>query len=457
MIFALAGRKGSGKTTVSKILLDRDFKKASFGTGLKEYVAKLYDWSFDLLSLQKYKEESLEIPVLWNKEICEKFSLIVAVPIPWDDNEQIFNTRRAALQFIGTEVLRRVDPDFHVKEFLRRYKNGDFVCDDLRFPNELKILKEMGAKCIFLLRPYHWDYSNHKSETSLSYKDFDYIFLNDTSEHKLIRKAKLFINAQLIPSRKIARTVLLNHLEECEYDTKKCAEQLDCSRDKIIWWTTRHMINVPKNKYSLNHQAFSLPTPESSYWAGILSADGSIKKHLKYDYLLELGSCDFEVTNGFCNFLKTSKPISIKILKPSGNFFYTMAVTSPYIVNDLKLWSVEPRKTLNNKVPDVIRDNNELLCYWLVGLIDGDGCISLRDKGKNISIRVLASNEIIDFVNKWLQIPGSITREKNIDNLFNITYTGKNAVAVYNKIYKGIGLKRKWSKIEPYLNKKWHH
>jgi hypothetical protein len=126
----------------------------------------------------------------------------------------------------------------------------------------------------------------------------------------------------------------------------------------------------------------------------------------------------------------------------------------------LKLWNLEPRKSRFNKVPDCIKGDWNLLSYWLVGLIDGDGSIYVyKDQRgyKNIFITILASKEIIDYVNKWLKIPCSVNQEKNIDNLFNLKYCGKNSVALYNKIYKGIGLARKWDKVIPYLNKEWHH
>src|SRR5690348_4584322 len=144
MLFAIAGRKKSGKTTASKILLNKGFEPASFAAGLKEYVSKLYNWNISDLYSQEGKEGSLNCPVKWDEEAAKRLGDMVHLHLVCKE-ERIFRTKRDALQYIGTDVLRDADSDFHLKEFKKRYSDGKFVCDDIRFPNELKMLREMNA------------------------------------------------------------------------------------------------------------------------------------------------------------------------------------------------------------------------------------------------------------------------------------------------------------------------
>jgi hypothetical protein len=460
MIFAIAGRKHTGKTSICNILIEKGFKKASFATGLKEYVGKLYDWSQEDLNSQEGKENFLESPVLWDENYCKKLSSIIGINIQFKQ-KTVFKNRREALQHIGTEVLRDYDKDFHLKEFKKRFSEGNYVCDDVRFENELELLKSMKATCCFLLRPFYWSYNNHSSEISLSYKNFDYIFINDGSLKKLQSKAGVFfeniLNYKKDKSKRLIkdRQALLNLLEKNNFDTGRCADALKCSRDLIVYYAVKYGVFILRNKYKLNHDAFNMPNFENSYWAGLLSADGSIKKHLKYDYLLEISSLDKIMVEGFKEFLNCKKNIYKFAQKTNGKLKYQINFSSPFLIEDLKKWNLEPKKSKFNKIPDCLRNDEYLFSQWLVGLIDGDGSIYfIKNKSgqiKNIALAILASKEIIDYVVDYLGLEGgNISQEKKIENLFNYRVVGKNAIKIYYKIYKGQGLERKWNKFEEF-------
>ncbi|RTK93307.1 MAG: hypothetical protein EKK64_10380 [Neisseriaceae bacterium] len=456
MIFGISGRKNTGKTTLSERLIERGFKRASFATPLKEYVAKLFNWEIGSLYTQQGKEELLDNPVFWNKQICDKLEDLAQINLNFTD-EVKFCTRRDALQYIGTDVLRDADPEFHVKKFAEKFIDGDYVVDDVRFLNEVDTLKKMNGVCVHIIRPYNWVYSNHDSEISVSRKDVDYVVLNDSSQHKMVRKFDMFLDGLFSKRKKpISKIELIEVMNQFNGDTKEAAKYLKCSTDKIVWWATKYMINIDRNTYKLNHDAFFRPSKEAAYWAGVISADGTIKKHLVHDYLVEFSSLDVELVQGLKYFLNTNKPIYEYNQPINNKTKHSLTFSSPYIIEDLKLWNVEPLKSKNNHIPDCIKNNEELLCYWLVGLIDGDGSIYLA-KEESIRITILASLQIIDFLKEWLDIPCSKSQEKDIENLFNLKFCGKNALALYKKIYKGMGLKRKWDKVIPFLDKEWHH
>lgn len=456
MLVAIAGRKHSGKTTICQILMDKGFKRASFAAGLKEYLGKLYNWSAEDLDTQHGKESLLEKPVLWNLESCLRLSQIIGVNLSFD-KEVKFLTRRDALQYIGTEILRRHDPDFHLKEFKKRFSEGKFVCDDVRFSNELELLNGMNAVCCYVVRPYYWCYSNHSSEIDLNYKLFTYYFLNDGSLRRFKRKTKMFFENIIVQNETIDkprifpnRETLIQCLENNGYDTSLCAKQVGCSRDVVVWWATKYCVHISRNSYHLNHEAFSIPNFENAYWAGVLSADGTIKKHLTYNYLLEFTNLDKDFVYSFKNFLKCDKKVYESIQKTNGKSKFQFTVSSSYLIDDLKKWNLEPKKSRFNKIPDCLRNDDNLFSQWLVGLIDGDGCIHyIKNQGNivNICVQILASKQIIDYVVKFLNLSGgSVASEKGIENLFTYRVVGKNAFELYKKIYKGQGLQRKWGK-----------
>ncbi len=238
------------------------------------------------------------------------------------------------------------------------------------------------------------------------------------------------------------------------------AQQWNCSRDKIVWWASSYMIPLPigNQKYSCsNENIFLTPTEETAYWAGVISADGCIKKSGKSEsYVLELSCLDYELVNGLKQFVGSTKPLYYRSQKSNGKIKYSCVINNPYIIEDMKLWEIFPRKSKVNRVPECIKGDDTLISQWLVGLIDGDGCIYFSSKEqKNVLINLLASKEIIDFIGVWTDLPCSIRNHKNIPNLYEIVFSGKSAVALYKKIYKGRGLQRKWSKIEPFVNKCW--
>jgi hypothetical protein len=311
MLIGISGRKGSGKTEISKYLLNLGFKKASFADGLKEYVSKVYDWDLKDLYTQEGKETLLEKPVVWNQSTCNRLSEISGRG--WEFTEEVeFKNRRIALQYIGTEVMRAQDPDVHINEFKKRFGGGgDFVCDDVRFPNERDVLEEMGAHCMFLIRPYHWDYSNHSSEVSLTRQNFKTVILNDGTIEDLRHQAKVFFDS------------LMGHPD-----------------------------------------VFHRPNKESAYWAGFLANNCTI-----IDFWDEYGLCtkrpcslkiesELYKLQEFCEFLGVHKT------RINDKGF--LIVSSPYLIEDLKLWHIDPERS--KTVPECIKNNSELMESWNKGL-----------------------------------------------------------------------------------------
>jgi hypothetical protein len=452
MLVALSGRKGSGKSLFAEQLLNRGFTRISFADTLKKLVSTIYNWELSSLYCPIQKEEILVDPVLWNKETALRLSELTNIKIDllYKEDKTLF-TRREVLNYIGTEILRKYNDKFHIEKFIENYdESGNYVCDDMRFPNELLAIKSLpNTYPIFVCRPCNFVYSNHESEISLRRHDFEHIFLNYSSKKTFIRKINFFIDTILMKGNPVVnKDEFVKLLEDNNFNTEQAAKQLKCSRDKIVWWATKWNIPITRVKYKCDHNAFAIPTPEGAYWAGVLSADGCVKCSgwSKTKMMVELSADDFELVDGFNKFCKSNKPIC-KRKRFNGKTHYSISIISPYIVDDMKYWCIEPRKSKYNKIPDCIKGNDELLCYWLVGLIDGSGCICYQDN--SIKISILCSKQISDYLLDWLKECNPHARsEKNIDNLFDVCFHDKHAVNLYKKIYRGIGLKRRWEKVK---------
>lgn len=178
-IIAFCGRKESGKTELANICVDFGYEKISFATPLKKLIAQLINCDFnDIHKLKNVKSE-----YIFNdydcKFISEETNIPYEIVLEKMLNKQ-FTTVRELLQHIGTDLIRGFNPDWHVNKTKESIVgNKKFVIDDTRFPNEVKMINELGGDCWFVVRPKMDNVSNHESETSLKWQDFDKIIIND--------------------------------------------------------------------------------------------------------------------------------------------------------------------------------------------------------------------------------------------------------------------------------------
>lgn len=457
-IIGISGRKGSGKSAVSAQLSESGYQRISFADFLKETCSALSGLTLESMYDVTSKEEPFEVPFIWDEKVCSRLSEIAEIKIPFE-GERLLWSRREMFQFIGTDVLRNLDPDIHIKKTKERLLTVEkCYVDDVRFPNEKYLIEEMGGITVYIVRPNNYPYSNHPSETSLHWTDFDHVIVNDRSEETLKRRFKLFLETveRKGSLKRPDRAMLANLLRD--KSTSEIAESWGCSRDKVVWWANAYLLRIPRNNYSINSRSFSFITPETAYWAGVMSADGCIKKsgRSRTCMVAELTGIDFPLIDGFRKFVGSDKSL-YKRRNENSKMVYSCVVNDPFIVDDLKLWDVFPRKSKINKVPEIIKMDDSLISQWVVGLIDGDGSIFEINRGTSVIISILASSEVVNFIESWSNTPCSKNQEKDIDNLFSLKFSGKNAVSLYKKIYRNKGLDRKWDKIKPFIDKNWHH
>lgn len=134
--------------------------------------------------------------------------------------ETISVTPRLLLQTIGTDIVRTINPDIWINSLFRYYTVSylalakmrrksfppissllalpNWLITDVRFPNEVKAIKEKDGIIIRINR--ETDYvSNHSSEIALDdYEDFDYTIDNNNCIDCLIEKVKEILKHEKI-------------------------------------------------------------------------------------------------------------------------------------------------------------------------------------------------------------------------------------------------------------------
>ena len=94
-------------------------------------------------------------------------------------------TPRTLMQYFGTEYRRAQDDQYWVKKCMNSCSKSMLnIITDVRFPNEVKAIKDAGGVVVRIDRPDRPGVSNqeHPSETALDgYLDWDYIIYNHGS------------------------------------------------------------------------------------------------------------------------------------------------------------------------------------------------------------------------------------------------------------------------------------
>lgn len=137
-------------------------------------------------------------------------------------------------------------------------------------------------------------------------------------------------------------------------------------------------------KYTINDDYFSNYNLESSYWAGFIAADGCIilRKGRQNAVSIKLAIKDIDHLERFKECLKCNIPVTIFKSKYSTANFY---ISSDKIVNDLFLnYGIGARKSLTLSFPKI---SNEFIDSFILGYIDGDGCITKKSYGFHLKIR----------------------------------------------------------------------
>ena len=193
-VIGLAGRLGSGKTELARICEEKGYTRLYFALPLKQLVADLIGVGLgDINGLKNVEKD-------YNFGDKEYEIISVRTSIPLDNVREEMSkhkckTVRQLLQVIGTDLIRENNKDWHVNEIRKMVqKDRDYVFDDVRFPNELSLIRELGGICWFVVRPKLDNVSNHISEISIKWQDCGtYVIINDGDLHTFTSRWETFV------------------------------------------------------------------------------------------------------------------------------------------------------------------------------------------------------------------------------------------------------------------------
>jgi hypothetical protein len=210
IIVGVCGFQGSGKDTVADYLVNvHGFRRISFAGTLKDAVSAIFGWDRELL--EGRTKESRD----WREKVDKWWANKLNMP---------HLTPRWVLQYWGTEVARKAFHDniwIHSVEYKLATISDNVVISDVRFPNEIKSIKDVGGMVIRTHRGpdpewYHaaeivnkgptknlsWasnksfldNYKIHVSETSWIGTNFDAILDNDGTIDDLYSQINQLLN-----------------------------------------------------------------------------------------------------------------------------------------------------------------------------------------------------------------------------------------------------------------------
>jgi len=247
MILGFAGRLRSGKSELAKVCQEHGYEIMSFATPLKELCADLLSITID--ELNTLKNNGTRINILINNELCEKMAKETDIPIDIIEEislGKVIGDVREMLQFVGTDLIRKYNADWHVNRIRERLdENKDYVFDDVRFKNEKKMINSLGGDCWFVIRPKIDQISNHESETSLTWQDcFNKIIINDKTLEYLRFKWENFLDdyANSVTSRDDEFNRILESYPQNRIEKLSALDMLFISED----FFTYHQVDIRK-------------------------------------------------------------------------------------------------------------------------------------------------------------------------------------------------------------------
>jgi hypothetical protein len=158
-LIGFAGRKQSGKNTCA------------------EFVASMYsakNISNKIYSLADPLKQDICINLLGlTFEQCygSDMDKNTLTDVQWDGKRL---TAREVMQFVGTDLFRKMKHDVWINGMLNKIKNENLslaICCDIRFVNEVERFKDIGGIVIKLTRNPH--NSDHSSEIALDPNNYD--------------------------------------------------------------------------------------------------------------------------------------------------------------------------------------------------------------------------------------------------------------------------------------------
>lgn len=160
-VIGLTGFAKSGKSTAAETLKSLGGKEVAFAKHLKDVCAVVFNIPRDHFDNQDFKEAIFKFDRIILKEDIDRLLTYFEVPARFipetilkHQGIHLVSPRHTA-QYIGTEVLRGIDQNIHIKMAFKLNYDSDskfLICSDVRFANELEAVRDAGGIVIGVSR-----------------------------------------------------------------------------------------------------------------------------------------------------------------------------------------------------------------------------------------------------------------------------------------------------------------
>lgn len=240
--------------------------------------------------------------------------------------------------------------------------------------------------------------------------------------------------------------LLFQEFQKNEISLTKFCKQNNISRK----WFTEYIklkgfkITNKQNETKFNECIFdSIDTEEKAYWLGFIFADGYIS-FKRYNFEISLALQDIDHLYKFNTFMSHHKN-NVK----RDHFRCRWSVCNKHLWETLNNLGCVPNKSLILQFPNIsIFKNVDLIRHFIRGYVDGDGCISWKDKNHTkYTLSILGTKQFLESIN--LQLPNLmyLYKPKN-KSVYELKSTQKTLMSILNYLYKDstIYLQRKYDR-----------
>lgn len=199
------------------------------------------------------------------------------------------------------------------------------------------------------------------------------------------------------------------------YSQIKLTKKFGVSEDVIRRWMKENNIATRKRKWYVNEHYFDvIDIPEKAYWLGFLSADGYVHKE-RGEIQFELQESDKDQVKKLANALSYNKPL-LKIIIASNQKSFThwrLTIRCKKLTDQLEKYGIVQHKSLTFKPRNI---PNQFFSYWILGYMDGDGCI-LNAKGR-VKISFTGTLETLSLIKEYFYSTNQISLEHRCNKTY---------------------------------------
>lgn len=223
------------------------------------------------------------------------------------------------------------------------------------------------------------------------------------------------------------------------YISELC-EKYSLHRSTLQRILKKNKVKLHKNKSFIkcNKNFFSTYNEKSSYWAGFIMADGSIR-HDRNSLQITLALKDKLHLYKFMSAIECIEIERVKIYKDKVSLTISIDEFKKDLLDN---FNITPRKTYTAKISDKIP--KKYLKDFLRGYMDGDGCVHLRSDNNILTVSFVGTVQLLtqitnhfkDTIQIKLKTKNPTPPISNIKNgVGSIIYSSKNAIKILEYLY----------------------